>query len=86
MHSAPCPTPIQSSPGATFELLALATSRAGADPAFWAEEEPLDASALAPPVAAAPVKTLLLEGVLSMQVLVEQGSAPAVDGADGSGL
>ncbi|GBF94513.1 hypothetical protein Rsub_07047 [Raphidocelis subcapitata] len=60
--------------GATFELLALATSRAGADPAFWAEEAATEAAALSPPVAAVPVQAVALEGVLSMQILLEEGA------------
>lgn len=61
-------------PGSTFELLALATSRQGAEPSFWVEEEPTESAALTPPVTALPVKVLSLDGVLSMQVLVEEGS------------
>jgi hypothetical protein len=73
--------------GATFELLALAASRAGADAAFWAEEGPTETAALSPPVAAVPVQTLSLEGVLSMQILLEEGASTVTDdiGAAGRG-
>lgn len=77
----PLPLPITSPPGATFELLALATSRDGADPAFWTEEDPAESAALEPPVSAVPVKTLTLEGVLSMQVLLEEGPRGAAAAA-----
>jgi hypothetical protein len=61
----------------------LATSRRGAAPGFWTEEDPADAAALAPPVAAAPVQALSVEGVLSMQVVLEERAAttPAAGGA-----
>lgn len=71
-------------PGATFELLALAISRQGADPAFWAEEDPTESAALEPPVSAVPVKTISVDGVISMQVLLEESSGargPAGAGA-----
>lgn len=61
-------------------MLALATSRAGADPAFWAEEDPREAAALAPPAAAVPVKAVALPGVLSMQVLLEEGAGASRGG------
>ncbi|KIZ00227.1 Mitotic spindle assembly checkpoint protein MAD2B [Monoraphidium neglectum] len=67
--------------GATFELLVLAASREGADPAFWTEEDPTEAAALDPPVAATPVKAVALEGVLSMQVLLEEGSSSGAEAA-----
>jgi hypothetical protein len=69
------------SEGATFELLVLAASREGADPAFWTEEDPTEAAALDPPVAATPVKAVALEGVLSMQVLLEEGSSSGAEAA-----
>jgi hypothetical protein len=66
--------PPGSQAGANFELLALATSRRGAAPGFWAEEDPCGAAALTPPVAAAAVQALSVEGVLSMQVILEEGA------------
>ncbi|KAI8469671.1 MAG: DNA-binding protein [Monoraphidium minutum] len=72
-------------PGATFELLALATSREGAEPGFWAEEDPLESAALEPPVAAAPATAIHLPGVLSMQVLLEEGGSAALPGGSGGG-
>jgi hypothetical protein len=62
----------------------LAASRDGAEPGFWAEEDPLEAAALEPPVGATPVKALCVEGVLSMQILLEEG-APSTSTARGGG-
>jgi len=56
--------------GASFELVALTSSRQDVDPQSFVEEAP-EAVALTPPVVAQPVKTLHVEGCLSMQVLVE---------------
>ncbi len=68
-------SPATPTTGSTFELLALATSREAADPNFFTEEDPTESAALAPPVSGLAVKALSLEGVLSMQVLVEEGAS-----------
>lgn len=82
VHTAVC-SPTRA--GSTFELLAVANSRAGVNAQAFSEES-LEAILPQQPASGLPVNTCLLPGVLSMQVVAEAGRADAAyTGADAAG-
>uniref|UniRef100_A0A383V794 HORMA domain-containing protein n=1 Tax=Tetradesmus obliquus TaxID=3088 RepID=A0A383V794_TETOB len=67
--------------GSTFELLAVATSRAGVNPQVFLEEPSTQAVLLQQPATGLPLNSCSLPGVLSMQVVLEEGPAAAAAAA-----
>jgi hypothetical protein len=61
--------------GSTFELLAVATSRTGVNRQVFLEEPNTQAVLLQQPATGLPLNTCNLPGVLSMQVVLEEGPA-----------